>query len=66
MTELKPCPFCGKKPKIHYYPVNMGWAGCKSIFGKHHLQTKVIFDMPSQLEASIIEAWNKEVTKCTN
>lgn len=66
MSELKPCPICGKMPKIHYYPVNVGWAECKLIFRKPHLTTDAIFENPSQLTEAIIEEWNREVEKCSN
>ena len=66
MAELKPCPFCGKKPKIHYYPVNIGWAVCNPVFRKPHLETGAIFESPSKLKEAIIEEWNKEVEECLN
>lgn len=59
MAELKPCPVCGRKPKIHYYTVNLGWAECKPIFRKPHLMSVVAWAPPSRLEEAIIEAWNR-------
>lgn len=66
MIELKPCPICGRKPKIHYWPVNTGWAKCKPLFGKTHLIATVFYASPSELEDAIILEWNKEVDKCAN
>ena len=66
MAELKPCPFCGRNPKIHYWPVNTGWAKCKPFLGKTHLIAVVAYAPPSQLKEAIISAWNREVDKCLN
>ena len=64
MAELKPCPVCGKKPKIHYYPVNTGWAVCKPLFRKPHLKAVVAYAPPSQLNDAIVSAWNRMVDEC--
>lgn len=64
MLELKPCPICGKMPKIRYIPVNSGFAKCKPIFGKTHLLAVVAYAAPSQLKEAIVEEWNNEVDKC--
>ena len=66
MIELKPCPICGRKPKIHYWPVNTGWAKCKPSLGKTHLIATVFYVNPSKLEEAIILEWNKEVDRCAN
>lgn len=66
MEGLKPCPICGKKPKIYYWPVNSGWAKCKPFFGKTHLIATVAYATPSQLNEAIVSVWNKEVDRCSN
>lgn len=59
--ELVPCPICGRKPRIHYYPINTGWAECKPVFRKPHLTAVVAFASPSKLTETIIVEWNKAV-----
>lgn len=62
MPELKPCPVCGKKPKLHYYSLNLGWAVCKPFLQKPHLETGAIYTWPSELKRTIIAEWNRMVT----
>lgn len=62
-TELKPCPKCGKKPKIRYYPPNAATAECKQLLRKPHLSAYVNYAPPSQLQTAIVDAWNRMVAK---
>ena len=61
MDELKPCPVCDKKPKLHYYSVNVGWAVCKPFLRKPHLETDAIYALPSELKGAIVAEWNRRV-----
>lgn len=58
--RLKPCPVCGKLPKIKYYGVNSGWAYCKPLFGRKHKEVVVICEQPSKLKWAIATKWNLE------
>jgi len=64
MAKLKPCPFCGKMPKIRYFPPNAGLVMCKPIFKKAHLIAEVGFAPASELTETVVEVWNKAVDRC--
>jgi hypothetical protein len=58
--ELKPCPVCGKQPKIKYYGVNYATAECKPLFRrKEHFGVFTGYTQPSKLTETVIELWNK-------
>ena len=59
--ELKPCPVCGKQPKIKYYGLNYAEAQCKPLFGKAHLTVYTGYYMPTKLVKAVFEEWNEEV-----
>ena len=58
---FKPCPVCGKRPKVKYYGVNSGRAYCKPIFGRTHKEVVVNCEQPSKLKWAIAMKWNAEV-----
>ncbi len=62
MTELKPCPFCGKKVRFNY---NMGfemdgiWCSTCHMMVKYpriHMKPKETF---GEYEARMAEVWNR-------
>ena len=59
--DFKPCPVCGKKPKVNYYGVNSGWAYCKPMFGRTHKKVVVNYEQPSKLKWAIAMKWNAEI-----
>lgn len=61
--DLKPCPVCGKKPKINYYGINSGWVYCKPIFGRKHKEVVVDYAQPSKLKLALVMKWNAEVSE---
>lgn len=66
MTELKPCPVCGRIPKIRTYGVNNAWVECKPWYRrKAHKATNVLYAQPSKLFEKAIAEWNALVD-CAN
>lgn len=66
MTELKPCPVCGRTPKIRTYNVNIAWVECKPWYRrKAHKSTDVLYSQPSKLFEEAVAEWNALVD-CTN
>lgn len=62
MAELKPCPFCGRKPKVKmlYYPTGGECIiECKPIFRKAHKQILRCCANIDRAEKEAIEAWNR-------
>ena len=55
-----PCPICGKKPYVTYYPPNSGWATCNGTFFKPHdrITAYVKWENPSKLVQSLASNWN--------
>lgn len=62
VPKIKPCPVCGKKPKIKYYEINAGWVYCKPIFGRKHKEVVVNYAQPSKLKLALVTKWNAEVS----
>ena len=59
MVNLKPCPVCGRIPKIRTYGVNNAWVECKPWYRrKAHKSTDVIYDQPSVLIEKAVDEWN--------
>lgn len=61
--ELRPCPVCGKKPKIKYYGINSGWVYCKLLFGRKHKEVVVNYAQPSKIKLALVLKWNAEVSE---
>ena len=58
-TELKPCPKCGRKPKIKVFGVNYARVECKPLLRKVHLSIFTVYHQPSKLIVVAIKDWNK-------
>ena len=56
-----PCPICGKKPYVNYYPPNAGWVYCEGTFLKPHDRIKayVQYENPSELVQTLVNKWNQ-------
>ena len=56
-----PCPICGKKPYVAYYPLSSGWATCNGTFFKPHdeIIAYVKWEDPSKLVQSLASKWNQ-------
>ena len=56
-----PCPICGKKPYVGYYPPNGGWATCAgTIFHPHDvINAYVRWENPSKLVRTLASKWNQ-------
>ena len=56
-----PCPICGRKPFVSYYPPNSGWASCKgTIFHPHDvIIAHVKWENPSNLVQRLASNWNQ-------
>lgn len=62
MTELKPCPFCGRNPKVklRYYPTGAECIiECRRILCKPHLRVIRVCALEKRAEMEAIEAWNR-------
>ena len=61
-NDLKPCPVCGRNPKIRTYGVNNAWVECKPWYRrKAHKSSKVIYAQPSELIEKAVKEWNTMV-----
>ena len=58
---FKPCPICGKKPYVSYYPPHLGLARCKgSVFNPHdRIEAYVVWENPSNLVEKLAQNWNQ-------
>lgn len=63
---LKPCPVCGRTPKIRTYGVNNAWVECKPWHRrKEHKSSNVVYAQPSELIEKAVKEWNATVD-CAN
>jgi Lar family restriction alleviation protein len=56
--DLKPCPFCGRNPKIIF-----GWDKFSEKLKYHVWCNCGAMTMKSKTEKQVIAAWNKRVTE---
>lgn len=69
MKELKPCPKCGRKPKIirdYGYEINGygAWCTiqCKPFLRKPHMKVESGKALWGRAHKEAVEAWNRRVT----
>lgn len=64
VVPLKPCPVCGKKPKLYadfnFYG-NFGMVRCKPLFGKTHFSAYVGKASPDFVIREVVKEWNDGV-----
>jgi len=55
-----PCPICGRKPYVNYYPPNVGWVMCRGTFFRPHdaIMAEVQYEQPSKLTQTLASKWN--------
>lgn len=59
-NDLKPCPVCGRKPKLRTYGVNIAWYECRPWYRlKEHYSGPVVYAQPSKLIEKAAKAWNE-------
>jgi hypothetical protein len=63
-NELKPCPVCGRKPKVKYCIIPTGVfckVMCKPLFRKEHLSVKYgqAGEICDRAEKQAFEEWNR-------
>lgn len=59
MEKLKPCPICGRKPKIHFFPLHYARIQCKPWYSREpHLKVYTGYCQPSKLMDEAVKAWN--------
>lgn len=56
-----PCPICGRKPYVSYYPPHSGWAICKGSVLRPHdmIKAYVTWENPSELVQKLASNWNQ-------
>lgn len=56
-----PCPICGRKPYVIYYPPNYGVAFCNGTFFYPHDQivASVLYEDSSSLVKRLASDWNQ-------
>lgn len=56
-----PCPVCGKKPYVKYYPPHSGWATCSGTLLHPHdvINAYVKWENPSKLIQALADNWNQ-------
>lgn len=65
-NDLKPCPICGRKPKLRTYGVNIAWYECKPWYRlKPHKSSDAIYAKPYEVKEEAAKEWN-EMVDCAN
>ena len=63
MNKLKPCPVCGRKPKVGYSIFPTGYCctiRCKPLFGRIHLMVERYTASEERSYLYAVEDWNRE------
>lgn len=59
--QFFPCPICGRKPIVEYFPPNSGIAHCEGAFFRGHdaIYAEVKWERPSMLVKTLAHKWNQ-------